>query len=90
MLPPLLSLVVGEDAYCIVHAKTISSFACTFRRCFSYAPERLYFRRQNGHLLGMGKISQIISALGSFEGKAIRMLSTTHVDYTSSQVAQMI
>ena len=55
MLLPLLSLVVREDAYFIVDAKTISRFACAFRRCFSYAPDRLYFRRMNGHLLGMGR-----------------------------------
>jgi len=52
---PLLSLVVGEDAYFIVDSKTISRFAGAVRRCFSYAPDRLYFRQQNGHLLGMGR-----------------------------------
>jgi len=55
MLLPLLSLVVSEDAYLIVDAKTVSRFVCAFHRCFSYAPDRLYFRRQNGHLLGMGR-----------------------------------
>jgi len=55
MLLPLLLLVVGEDAYFIVDAKMISRFACAFHRCFSYAPDWLYFRRQNEHLLGMGR-----------------------------------
>ena len=82
MLLALLSLKVGEDAYFIVGAKIISRFACAFRRCFSYAPDRLYFRRQNGHLFVMSEISQIISALCSFESKAIGVMSTTSVDRT--------
>jgi len=35
ILLPLLSSVVGEDAYCIVDAKMISRFKGVFHRCFS-------------------------------------------------------
>ena len=40
-----------------VDARTISRFACPVGRCFSYAPDRMYFRRQNGHLLDMVGVS---------------------------------
>jgi len=48
------SLIISmDDGYPTVDARTMSRFACTVRRCFSYAPHRRFFRWQNCHLLGM-------------------------------------
>ena len=48
-----------EYIYCTVDARTMSRFACAVRRCLSYTPDRIYFRRQNGHLLGMVGVSAV-------------------------------
>jgi len=37
----------------------MSRVACGVRSCFSYAPDRMYFRQQNGHLLGMVGVSSV-------------------------------
>jgi len=59
MLPSTSLIISPDDEYSTVDATTISRFACTVRRCFSYAPNRMYFRRQNGHLLGMVGVSSV-------------------------------
>ena len=36
-----------------MEASMISRSACAFRRCVSYAPERVYLRQRNEHLTGI-------------------------------------
>jgi len=48
-----ISLIISmDDEYSTVDARRISRFACTVHGCFSYPPDRMYFRWQKGHLLG--------------------------------------
>jgi len=49
----LLDTVDSILINCTVDARTMSKPECAVCRCFSYASDRVYFRWQNGHLLGM-------------------------------------
>jgi len=55
-----MSLIISPDeGYPAVDAPTMSIFACAVRRCFSYAPDRMYFHWQKGHLLAMLGVSSV-------------------------------
>jgi len=59
MLVSTSFIISPDDRYPTVDARTMSRFASAVRRCFSYAPDRMYFDQQNGHLLGIVGVSSV-------------------------------
>jgi len=54
------SLIISpDDGYPTVDERTMSRFVCAVRTFFSYAPDLMLFRPQNGHLLGMLGVSSV-------------------------------
>ena len=54
------SLIISpDDGYPMVDARTRFKFVCAVRKCFPYAPNRMYVRRQKGYWLGMVGVSLV-------------------------------